>query len=193
MWVRASAIRPVPPYARVSEAALESVRQALAHDEEEAREQLDEAFERFEREQPCLAAHIGDVLSDTSDETALALGYFLVLTIWLAFDHAHGQHVDEVSAESISATQELLSLDEELRDADPMESLESDDVVLMEQPALIGFVHENLSAALEAHADSVDEADVDKIYRVVLVQVLVLSYAINRPAGFPVARAEAQA
>src|SRR5690606_6515028 len=111
MWVRASAIRPVPPYARVSEAALESVRQALAHDEEEAREPLDEAFERFEREQPCLAAHIGDVLSDTSDETALALGYFLVLTIWLAFDHAHGQHVDEVSAESISATQELLSLD----------------------------------------------------------------------------------
>jgi len=177
----------------VSEAALESVRQALAHDEEEAREPLDEAFERFEREQPCLAAHICDVLSDTSDETALALGYFLVLTIWLAFDHAHGQHVDEVSAESISATQELLSLDEELRDADPMESLESDDVVLMEQPALIGFVHENLSAALEAHADSVDEADVDKIYRVVLVQVLVLSYAINRPAGFPVARAEAQA
>lgn len=192
MWVRASAIRPVPPYARVSEAALESVRQALAEDEDDAREQLDDAFERFEREQPCLAAHIGDVLSDTSDETALALGYFLVLTVWLAFDHAHGSLLDEVSAESISATQELLTLDEELRDADPEEPLASDDVVRMEQPALLAFVHENLDAAMD-NQDDLDDEDVDKIYRVVLVQILVLSYAISRPVGFPVARAEAQA
>jgi hypothetical protein len=192
MWVRSSAIRPVAPYARVSEAALESVRQALAEDEDDAREQLDEAFERFEREQPCLAAHIGDVLSDTSDETALALGYFLVLTVWLAFDHAHGSLLDEVSAESISATQELLTLDEELRDADPEEPLASDDVVRMEQPALLGFVHENLDAAMD-NQDDLDDEDIDKIYRVVLVQILVLSYAISRPVGFPVARAEAQA
>lgn len=192
MWVRSSAIRPVPPYARVSEAALESVRQALAEDEDDAREQLDEAFERFEREQPCLAAHIADVLADTNDETALALGYFLVLTVWLAFDHAHGSLLDEVSAESISATQELLTLDEELRDADPEETLASDDVVRMEQPALLAFVHENLDAAMD-NQDDLDDEDVDKIYRVVLVQVLVLSYAISRPVGFPVARAEAQA
>lgn len=192
MWVRASAIRPVPPYARVSEAALESVRQALAEDEDDAREQLDDAFERFEREQPCLAAHIGDVLADTSDETALALGYFLVLTVWLAFDHAHGSLLDEVSAESIAATQELLTLDEELRDADPEEPLASDDVVRMEQPALLAFVHENLDAAMDNQED-LDDEDVDKIYRVVLVQILVLSYAISRPVGFPVARAEAQA
>jgi hypothetical protein len=192
MWVRTSAIRPVATYARVSEAALESVRQALADDEDDAREQLDEAFERFEREQPCLAAHIGDVLSDTSDETALALGYFLVLTVWLAFDHSHGSLLDEVSAESISATQELLTLDEELRDADPEESLASDDVIRMEQPALLAFVHENLDAAMDSQDELADE-DVDKIYRVVLVQILVLSYAISRPVGFPVARAEAQA
>jgi hypothetical protein len=192
MWVRSSAIRPVPPYARVSEAALEAVRQALAEDEDDAREQLDEAFERFEREQPCLAAHIGDVLADTGDETALALGYFLVLTVWLAFDHAHGSILDEVSAESISATQELLTLDEELRDADPEEPLASDDVVRMEQPALLAFVHENLDAAMD-NQDDLEDDDVDKIYRVVLVQILVLSYAISRPVGFPVARAEAQA
>lgn len=192
MWVRSSAIRPVPAYAKVSEAALESVRQALAEDEEDAREQLDEAFERFEREQPCLAAHIGDILAETSEETALALGYFLVLTVWLAFDQAHGAQMEEVTAEAISATQELLELDEELRDSGPDEPLASDDIIAMEQPALIGFVHENLEAAAESH-EGLEEEDLDKIYRVVLVQILVLSYAVTKPAGFPVGRAEAQA
>lgn len=192
MWVRSSAIRPVPAYAKVSEAALESVRQGLAEDEEDAREQLDEAFERFEREQPCLAAHIGDVLAETGDETALALGYFLVLTVWLAFDHAHGPQIDEVTAEAISATQETLELDEELRDSGPDEPLESDDIIAMEQPALLGFVHENLNAAADSH-DGLQEDDLDKIYQVVLVQILVLSYAIASPSGFPVGRAEAQA
>jgi hypothetical protein len=165
----------------------------LADDEDEAREQLDSAFDRFEREQPCLSAHIGEMLSEPLDETALALGYFLALTVWLAFERAHAHHVDQVSAESIAATQELLTLDEELRRADPLEALDSDDIIGMEQPELIEFVHEHVNATLEANAAHIDVDDVDTIYRVVLVEILALSYAVNRPAGFPVGRIEAQA
>jgi hypothetical protein len=193
VWVRASAIRPVPTYARIPGAAVESVRSSLADDEDEAREQLDSAFDRFEREQPCLSAHIGEMLSEPLDETALALGYFLALTVWLAFERAHAHHVDQVSAESIAATQELLTLDEELRRADPLEALDSDDIIGMEQPELIEFVHEHVNATLEANAAHIDVDDVDTIYRVVLVEILALSYAVNRPAGFPVGRIEAQA
>jgi hypothetical protein len=177
----------------VPEGALESVRLSLADDEQKAREQLDDAFDRFEHEQPCLSAHIGDLLGEPLDETALALGYFLVLAIWLSFDRAHGTQIEQVSAESIAATQTLLTLDEELRRADSTESLDTDDVIGMEQPALLEFVHEHMSATLEAHAAHIDVDDVDAIYRVVLVEILALSYAVHRPAGYPVGRIEIQA
>ena len=170
--------------------ALQSVRDSLADDDEEARAQLDEAFERFERSQPALAAHLAEVLGEPLDETALALGYFLALTVWLAFERAHGQHVDAVTEEQIRATGELLSLDEELRRSDPAESLDTDDVIAMEQPHILGFIHEHIDATLDAHAEQIDVDDVHSVYRVVLVEILALSYAVRRPDGFPVAKVE---
>ena len=190
MWVRRSAIRPVPSYAKVAAHAIESVREGLADDDDEARTQLDEAFERFERTQASLAAHVAEALSKPLDETALALGYFLALAVWLAFEQAHGRHIDEVKDEELEATDQLLSLDEELRRADPAEALDSDDVIAMEQPHLLEFVHEHIDATLEAHADSIDVDDVHSVYRLVLVEVLALSYAVQRPAGYPVAKTE---
>lgn len=190
MWVRRSAIRPVPSYAKVAARAIEAVRDSLAEDDEEAREQLDEAFERFEQSQPTLASRVAEELNKPLDETALALGYFLSLAVWLAFEQAHGDHVDEVSEEELSATDELLKLDEELRRADPVEALDSDDVIGMEQPHLVEFLHEHVDATLEAHADDIDVDDVHIVYRVVLVEILALSYAVQRPAGYPVAKTE---
>ena len=180
----------MPSYAKVAAHAIESVREGLADDDDEARTQLDEAFERFERTQASLAAHVAEALSKPLDETALALGYFLALAVWLAFEQAHGRHIDEVKEEELEATDQLLSLDEELRRADPAEALDSDDVIAMEQPHLLEFVHEHIDATLEAHADSIDVDDVHAVYRLVLVEVLALSYAVQRPAGYPVAKTE---
>lgn len=193
VWVRRSAIRPVPSYAAVSAAALEAVRDELADDDEEARAQLDEAFERFERAQPALAAYVAETLGRPLDETALALGYFLALTVWLAFDRAHGSHMNEITEEELSATNALLDLDEEMRRADPAESLDSDDVIAMEQPHVLSFVHEHIDGTLDAHAEEIDVDDVHLVYRVVLVEVLALSYTVRRPEGFPVAKTELQA
>jgi len=190
VWVRRSAIRPVPAYAAVPEHALEAVREGLADDDEEARGQLDEAFERFERAQPALASYVAEALGRPLDETALALGYFLALTLWLAFEKAHGSHLDEVTEEQLAATEELLTLDEELRRADPAESLDSDDVIAMEQPHVLAFVHEHIDATLDAHAEDIDVDDVHVVYRTVLVEVLALSYAVRRPDGYPVAKTE---
>ena len=190
MWVRRSAIRPVPPYARVPVHALESVRESLAEDDDQAREQLDDAFERFERTQPALAARVAETLGKPLDETALALGYFLALAVWLAFEQVHGEHIDEIDEQELSATEELLTLDEDLRRADPAEALDSDDVIAMEQPYLLEFVHEHVDATLEAHAEEVDVDDVHTVYRVVLIEILALSYAVRRPSGYPVAKTE---
>ena len=190
MWVRRSAIRPVPAYALVAARALEGVREGLADDDEGARAQLDEAFERFERSQPALASHLAEALGQPLDETALALGYFLALTVWLAFERAHGQHLDAVTDEQIRATIELLTLDEELRRADAAESLDTDDVIAMEQPHVLAFIHEHIDATLDAHAEQIDVDDVHTVYRLVLVEVLALSYAVRRPEGYPVAKTE---
>jgi hypothetical protein len=166
------------------------VRDGLAEDDDEAREQLDAGFERFEDAQPVLATRLGDAFGRRHDDTALALGYFLSLAVWLAFESAFGEHITEVMEQEIDATEELLRLDEELRQADPLEAVDSDDVVAMEQPHLVAFVHEHVNATLEAHAENIDVDDVHAVYRQVLIEILALSYAVQRPAGFPVAKTE---
>ena len=181
VWVRSAAIRPVPSYASVPAHVLSAVETQLSDDDHGAREKLGEAFSRFEETQPALAAHVSELLSRPLDETALALGYFLSLAVWLAFDRQFDGALGEVTATALEGVAEALDLDEELRRADPTEAVESDDVVAMEQPHVLAFVHEHVDAALEANADEVDVDDVQRIYRLVLVETLALSYAVQPP------------
>jgi hypothetical protein len=51
-------------------------------------------------------------------------------------------------------------------------------------------VHEHVDVTLEAHAQDIDVDDVHSVYRVVLIELLALSYAVQRPAGFPVSKIE---
>lgn len=191
MWVRRSAIRPVPSYARIPTHALDALRSQLSDgDDDVTRRQLDEAFGRFEQRQPVLAAHLSTTLARPLDETALGLGYFLAIAIWLGFEQVHGVHVTQVGEQELAATRELLALDEQLRRADPSDVLETDDVVAMEQPELLEFVHDHVDITLESHADDIDVDDVHEVYRAILTEILALSYAVERPAGFPVARTE---
>lgn len=184
MWVRRAAIRPVAPYAQLPLRALSDVENQLGEDDEQARERLDEAFSRFEETQPALAERISNLLNGPLDETALALGYFLTLAIWLAFDSTFGSEMTEVTETALVGVEESLQLDEQIRLSDPAEAVDSDDVVAMEQPDILAFVHEHLDAALEANAGEVDVSDVHSVYRVVLVEVLALSYAVKAPSNW---------
>jgi hypothetical protein len=184
VWVRRAAIRPVPSYAQVPSRILEHIEERLAEDDDDSRQQLDDAFTRFEKTQPALADRIATVLAKPLDETALALGYFLTLAIWLAFDETFGKDLQEVSETALTSVEEALALDEQIRLADPAEAVDSDDVVAMEQPDVLAFVQEHLDAALEANASEVDVDDVHEIYRVVLIEVLALSYAVRPPSNW---------
>jgi len=184
VWVRRAAIRPVPSFAQVPLRALADVEDQLASDDDDARAKLDEAFGRFERTQPALADRIAQILSGPLDETALALGYFLTLAVWLAFDTVFHDELEEISTVALTGVEESLKLDEQLRLADPAEALDSDDVIAMEQPDILSFVHEHIDAALEANASEVDVDDVHEIYRVVLIEVLALSYAVRPPGNW---------
>ena len=110
--------------------------------------------------------------------------------MWLAFEQAHGKHIDEVQEQELHATDQLLSLDEDIRRGDPAEALDSDDVIAMEQPHLLEFVHEHIDATLDTHSENIDVDDVHVVYRLVLVEILALSYAVQRPAGYPVGKTE---
>jgi len=188
VWVRRAAIRPVPSYAHLPLRALTEVEEQLGEDDDLARERLDEAFNRFEATQPAMAERISTTLGEPLDETALALGYFLTLSIWLAFDNVFGADLTEVTETALTSVEEALQLDEQLRLADPAEAVDSDDVVAMEQPDTLAFVHEHIDAALEANANEVDVEDVHSIYHLVLVEVLALSYAVRAPSNWVVAQ-----
>jgi hypothetical protein len=187
VWVRRSSIRPVPAWAKVGTRVLEKIEEQLAADDDDAKKRLDESFARFETAQPALSARISGILAEPLDDTALALGYFLTLAIWLAFEDSFRGEVQEVDAVALSAVDEMLQLDEQIRLSDPAEVVDSDDVVAMEQPQLLEFVHEHLDAAPEANADEVDVDDVHEVYRVMLVLVLALSYAVRSPSNVTVA------
>lgn len=188
MWVRGAAIRPVPPYAIVTRRVLDEVEDELATDGVGAKSELDGAFERFERTQPALAQKAADVLARRRDETALALGYFLTIAVWLAFERAFGVRLGEVTEEARAAAEAALELEAELRAAHANEPLELEDVMALEQPGVLAFVNEHVDAALEVQEDEgrdVDVDDVHVVYRNVLVQTLALSHAVSAAAGAP--------
>jgi hypothetical protein len=188
MWVRGAAIRPVPRYAVVDAATLAQIERELADDSSSAREALDHAFARFESTQPQLADALSHVLCRPLDETALALGYFLTIAIWLAFERTFGaSRLREVSQDALQATEEAIKLEEELRASHGDEPFDLDDVVSIEQPNLLAFVHEHVDAALDpgkraaddsAAVREIDVDDVHSVYRATLLLTLCLSHAV---------------
>lgn len=195
MWVRGAAIRPVPPYAVVDREVLERIEQELADNGLLPRSDLDDAFSRFEQTQPVLAQQAAQILSRPLDDTALALGYFLTIAVWLAFERAFGARLAEVDEQAHEAAQSALSLEEELRASHADEPLDLEDVMAIEQPGILAFVNEHLEAALEPadargdppgeghEARDVDVDDVHVVYRNVLVMTLALSHAVSPSTG----------
>lgn len=183
MWVRSAAIRPVPAHAVLSREALEGVEEWLGDDEITTEARLTEIFERLEERQPALAERLGTAFSRCRDEVAEALGYFLGLTMFRAFEEVFGERLGTATPEVLAGAEEALTLDEELRGGDPAEAVDSDDVVAMEQPHVVTYIHEHIDTALELHADSVDVDAVHAMYRVLLVELLALSYAVDAPVG----------
>src|SRR5580692_2378290 len=188
MWVRGAAIRPVPRYAVVEAATLDQIERSLADESAEARSELDGAFARFESTQPELSDAISQVLSRPLDETALALGYFLSIAVWLAFERTFGPaRLREVSTDALAATEEAIKLEEELRATHGDEPFDLDDVVSIEQPNILAFVHEHVDAALDpgtrTTAESGEEREVDvddvhAVYRAIVLLTLCLSHAV---------------
>ena len=108
MWVRGAAIRPVPPYAVVDREVLDRIEAELAENGMSPKPDLDDAFSRFEQSQAALAQLAAVTLARPLDETALALGYFLTIAVWLGFERAFGARLCEVTDQELEAAQSAL-------------------------------------------------------------------------------------
>jgi hypothetical protein len=188
MWVRGAAIRPVPRYAVVDASTLQTIERELADDSPGARDELDRAFARFEATQPQLADALSQQLSRPLDDAALALGYFLTIAVWLAFERTFGAtRLREVSQDALEATDQAIELEEQIRAAQGDEPFDLDDIVSIEQPNLLAFVHAHVDQALDAGAShgvrlmpgrNTDLGDVRVVYRGVVLLTLCLSHAV---------------
>jgi len=197
--MRGAAIRPVPGYAVIHGVALERIERELAHDANPYRLltgegapraifatpdpiDLEALFTRFEQTQPALAQRVTDVLDRPLDQAAIALGCFLSVTIWLAFERTFGKRLAEVTEDGLRASEAALALEEELRARHESEPFELEDIIEQQQPAILEFVHEHLEAALEGDAEpaerNVDIDDVHLVYRTMLVLTMALSHAV---------------
>jgi len=191
MWTHGAAIRPVPAWAVIDARTVDEVRDAFTdEDDEEAQKRLDDAFTRFEATQPALSARLEDALEKRGlDETARTLGYFLGVCVWLAFDRQFGQRLGRVDETAAVAAAAALDLESELRASHAETALDAEDIVAREQPALMDLVHDHVDVALPK-TGAVDVDDVYAIYRVVLVELLSLSYAVAPAPGASARRGE---
>jgi hypothetical protein len=165
----------------------------LSGSDEQARSLAREGFERFNAEQRALARYLLERLSRSLDDAALALGQMLAVAVFMAFESSPGARLRASTEDEVAAADASLGADEELRRSDPMDALDSEDIVAIEQPALVFFVNEHIGRTLEKHAGSIDVDHVAIVFRAILVEILALSHSVLPPPGFPMDRAEPMA
>jgi hypothetical protein len=165
----------------------------LSGADDQTRSLTREGFDRFSAEQGALARYLQGRLSLSLDEAALALGHMLAVAVFMAFESSSGARLTSLTDDAVAAADAALTTDEELRQSDPMDALDSEDIVAIEQPALVAYVNEHIGLTLEKHAGSIDVDHVAQVFRAILVEILALSHAVLPPPGFPTARAEPMA
>ncbi|MFW6050169.1 MAG: hypothetical protein ACODAU_03275 [Myxococcota bacterium] len=183
MFLRKAALRPIPPHAVVDDRAVAVIEEGLGSAEDELQATLDRGYNELDRKQPVLGAWLADQVSTRRDELVQSLGYFLAVTVYMAFAEAFPTRLHPVEDDALRMALDMLAADEELRAGDPSEVFESDDVVAMAQPALLSFVQHHVEQALEQAGGEIDLAELDRVYRAVLVEVIALSHAVTSPSG----------
>jgi hypothetical protein len=183
VFLRKAALRSVPAYAVVDSDTIEAVEATLEEDDTALQDALDRGYADLDRRQPALAVWMAEKLALSSDELVQSLGYFLTVTVYLAFREAFPTRLEEIDESAIDISNAMLTVDEELRADDPSEILDSDDVLAMSQPAVLSYVQHHVHEALDQSGGEVDLEQLDDVYRSLLVLVICLSHAVISPSG----------
>jgi hypothetical protein len=183
-FLQRAAIRPVAPHAVVDDASVGRVEAALDPDAG-LEATLDRGYRELDRTQPTLAHFVSEAIATREDDVAQSLGYFLAVAVYLLFREAFPTRLGEIDADALAAAIDALQTDEALRAETTDEVLESDDVVAMGQPAVLDFVQHHVREAVDVAGARADLAQLDDIYRLVLIEVIALSHCVAPPDGEP--------
>jgi hypothetical protein len=169
MWVAAGALEPVPSHAVVDETTVTSVlRQLTAGDA--LRVELDATFRRLELRHPALAELLAGELAEIESGASQALGYFLFLTVYLAFEQRFGARLGPIAHLQLDAALQRLVTDSEVRERCAPQTC-SEDVLALGQPALMQLIDREIRKASDTDA-------LVPMFEVLLVELLVLSEAV---------------
>ncbi len=183
MFLRKAAIRAVPKYAVVDAGFVDAVEQTLDAESEDLQGWLDRGFAELDRRHPAIGEWAAAALAETHDELVQSLGYFLTVVVYMTFREAFPRRLSDIDDAALHLAEGTLSADEELRENDPSEILDSDDVVAMGQPAVVAYVQHHVGEALEQAGEDISLEQLDRVYRAVLVLVITLSHAVMSPSG----------
>ncbi len=169
MWVAAGALEPVPSHAVVDEPTVAAVlRRLLTGDA--LRPELDAAFLRLERNQPALAELLAGELAEIDSPSGQALGYFLFLTVYYAFEQRFGSRLVSITHRQVDAALERLLTDSEVREEYAPATC-SEDVLAIGQPALMQLIDREIAKTADMQA-------MTPLLEALLVELLVLSEAV---------------
>jgi len=158
-WIRGAALRPVSPWAVVPGEVVQELSEELSTAGEDVRSIVDRAYREFDARQPIVSGFVAERVNALGDPTAIALGYFLSITVFMMFERAFSGRIREVTDEELHAAREALDSEDELRQKDAAAWITSEDVVASQQPNVLAFVRQHLDAALEGGADDGGEEE----------------------------------
>jgi len=179
MFVQPVALAPIPPHARVDQAAITHVLERMSTGHDALQGTLDGGFRRMEARHPALAEYVAAELSLLEGSAPQTLGYFLCIVVYLAFHDHFGERLGRVRHGDIESTRARLITDGELRDAGTAGDSYSEDVVAVGQPALVRLLRTEIDRALSGAPGGTEWQEAQPPYEALLVQILALTHAVS--------------
>ena len=179
MFVQHVALKPIPPHARVEQAAITQVLERLSGGHAVLQDTLDGGFRRMELQHPALCDFVAEELSRIDGPAPQTLGYFLFVVVYLAFVEAFGPRLGALDDAAIELTRARLHTDGELRDAGTAGDSYSEDLVAVGQPALVRLLRTEIERALSEAPGGQEWRDAEPPYEALLIQILALTQAVR--------------
>ena len=177
MFVQSVALEAIPEYARVAPTVLTSVLSRMLADPDALTLALDDGFRAMESRQPCLAEFVSGELAVIDGPKISAVGYFLAVLVYLAFEEAFGDRLGRVQNNDVLQTLDRLVTDGELRSQSTDGASYSEDAIALGQPALIALLRSEVDRALEDAPNTASER-IDALYEMLLVELLALTRVV---------------
>jgi hypothetical protein len=167
----------------VPEEIVQALSEELRDAGEGVRTIVDHGLSRFDRTQPVLASYVTACMEEITDSTALALGHFLCVATFLAFDRAFDARLGVVDDDALTAAREALVTESELQEKEPHLRLSAAASVATLQPHVASLIDRHMEAALDGQDETIPEEALGAVFGTVLVAVVALSNAVAPPEG----------